>query len=84
MHAGLDAANAETIHRAAHRLKNTVAYLGAPTATDATKHVEALSRNGNVAEAAAAIEELSHELDLLKSALTPHRAATVDGSISPG
>jgi HPt (histidine-containing phosphotransfer) domain-containing protein len=63
----------EEAYRAAHRLKNTVAYLGAAPATEATRNVERLAKLGELAVANDAIEELERQVSRLKPALTPHR-----------
>ncbi len=65
--AGIELANA------AHRLKGTVAYLGAAPALAATRCVEEVGRSDNLSVAPAAIEKLAMELDRLKDALGDHR-----------
>jgi two-component system sensor histidine kinase/response regulator len=57
----------------AHRLKGTVAYLGAVPALAATACVENIGRSGDLSAALAAIDRLAMELDRLKSALDGHR-----------
>ena len=57
---------------AAHRLKGTVAYLGAPPSLEATRCVEAMGRSGDLTAAAAAIDKLAMELGRLKAALGDH------------
>jgi PAS domain S-box-containing protein len=65
--AGVELANT------AHRLKGTVAYLGAAPALAATGHVEDIGRSGDLSAAPGAIEKLAMELDRLKDALDGHR-----------
>jgi len=83
MRAGLDAGNADAVHRAAHRLKNTVAYLGAQPAAEATKRVEHLARDGDLPGTALAVEELIRQLALLKPALLPHRSVASHPPAAP-
>jgi PAS domain S-box-containing protein len=72
MRAALSNGAATELANAAHRLKGTVAYLGAAPAMEATQHVEAIGRSGDLSAAAAAIETLAHELERLKEALGEH------------
>jgi HPt (histidine-containing phosphotransfer) domain-containing protein len=65
--------DAEAVVRAAHRLGNTLVYLGATPATDATKRLEAIGRSGNLKEAAGALDELARRLVQLMEALAPLR-----------
>jgi HPt (histidine-containing phosphotransfer) domain-containing protein len=67
-----DGAAAE-LAAAAHRLKGTVAYLGAAPALEATQCVETVGRSGDWSAAPAALERLARELDRLKEALGEHR-----------
>jgi len=63
------------IGEAAHRLKRTVAFLGAPQVMDALGLIEQISRSGDLAGADRAIEQLDEQIEVLKRALEPHRAA---------
>lgn len=69
----LAAGDAEEAGRAAHRLKGSVAYLGAPPALDAIRRVELVAKSGELAAAPAAVEELHDQVERLKQALAPHR-----------
>jgi len=59
---------------AAHRLKNTVVYLAAGRAAEATGRVEQLGRSGQLGKAAEAVLDLECELARLKDALQSQRA----------
>jgi CheY-like chemotaxis protein/HPt (histidine-containing phosphotransfer) domain-containing protein len=72
MRTALHRRDAQEIGGTAHRLKGTVVYLGAGPAADATRRVEELGHAGDLAGAAAAIDELARQLGLLKQALEPH------------
>jgi signal transduction histidine kinase/DNA-binding NarL/FixJ family response regulator/HPt (histidine-containing phosphotransfer) domain-containing protein len=73
MRAALASGNAAELANTAHRLKGTVAYLGALPALEATQCVEAIGRSGDLSAAPAALEKLAMELDRLKEALRDHR-----------
>jgi CheY-like chemotaxis protein len=65
--------DAAELAKAAHRLKGTVAYLGAAPATAATQRAEDIGRSGDLSAAPAALDKLAKELDRLKDALASHR-----------
>ncbi|NUQ65124.1 MAG: response regulator [Pirellulales bacterium] len=71
--ASIELGNAEEAHRAAHRLKGTVVYLGAARAGEATRRVEQLARAGNLDSLSDGLHDLKRQLAPLKDALTPHR-----------
>ena len=73
MRAALDRGNATELANAAHRLKGTIAYLGASPAWAAIGHTEEIGRSGDLSAAPAAIEKLAIELRRLKDALDGHR-----------
>jgi PAS domain S-box-containing protein len=73
MRTALESQDAEELGRAAHRLKGTVVFLGAPPAADATKHVEQMGLSGELGNAAEAIDHLQTQIQLLKEAVAPHR-----------
>ena len=73
MRTALANGNATDSANAAHRLKGTVAYLGAPPAMDATRRVEQMGKCHELVEAAEAICELERQLATLKAALASHR-----------
>ena len=52
-----------SLPRPRHRLKGTVAYLGAAPALEATRRVEDIGRSGDLSAAPAALEKLAMELD---------------------
>jgi HPt (histidine-containing phosphotransfer) domain-containing protein len=66
---------------AAHRLKGTVGYLAAPSATHAVARVEQIGLSGDLTDAPSAIAHLTSELERLNPALLPHR--TGDGNSEP-
>ena len=61
------------ICQSAHRLRNTLLYLGAAPAGAATKRVESLGPSGEPTYGAAAADDLAAEIARLKTALAPHR-----------
>jgi CheY-like chemotaxis protein len=73
MRTALANGDAAEMGNAAHRLKGTVTYLGAPPALDATQRVEQVGRSGDLTGAARAIDQLEHQVDDLKAALAPYR-----------
>jgi HPt (histidine-containing phosphotransfer) domain-containing protein len=59
-----------------HRMKGTIVYLGAESAREAATAVERFAiRDGDRAEAAAAVEQLERACRVLKAALVAHQAA---------
>jgi CheY-like chemotaxis protein len=66
--------NTDEVRRVAHRLKNTVVYLGARPATDAIVEVESAAKSGEIAALDQALIELGRQLEDLKSALDPYRS----------
>ena len=73
MRAALGNGDGTELANTAHRLKGTVAYLGAAPALEATRCVEDIGRSGDLSAAPAAIEKLAMELGRLKDALDGHR-----------
>jgi HPt (histidine-containing phosphotransfer) domain-containing protein len=73
MRTALADGNAIQLTRAAHRLKGTVGYLGAPPAMIAVGRLEHIGLGGELSGAAEAIEQLVEQLGLLKAAVSPHR-----------
>jgi len=69
MRTALNTGNATGLGNAAHRLKGTVLYLGARSATDATQRVERIGQSGDLTAAAEAIDELLTQIERLKEAL---------------
>ena len=65
------------IANVAHRLKGTVAYLGAAPALAACQRVEDIGRSGDLSAAPGAVEKLAMELDRLKDALEGHRPSGI-------
>jgi PAS domain S-box-containing protein len=76
MRAAFSAGAATEFADAAHRLKGTVAYLGAAPALAATRCAEDIGRSGDLSTAPAALETLAMELGLLKDAIDGHRPPT--------
>jgi signal transduction histidine kinase/CheY-like chemotaxis protein/HPt (histidine-containing phosphotransfer) domain-containing protein len=64
---------AEVLRSTAHRLKNTIVYLGAQPAVDAIINVENLARSGNLADIDNALSELGTRLEDLKKSLSKYR-----------
>jgi signal transduction histidine kinase/DNA-binding NarL/FixJ family response regulator/HPt (histidine-containing phosphotransfer) domain-containing protein len=69
MRAALGEGKSAEIAAAVHRLKNTLIYLAAEPALEASRQVERASQSGDLAAAATAIENLDRQLDFLKDAL---------------
>jgi signal transduction histidine kinase/DNA-binding response OmpR family regulator len=65
--------NHEEVRSAAHRLKNTVIYLGAQPAADAIKNVELAAKSGTVASIDAALTQLADRVNELKRDLLIYR-----------
>ena len=65
------------VGRLGHRMKGTVAYLGAGPAKEASLRVERFCRSdgGAPSEAEQAVNALEHECLVLKAALNQHRLA---------
>jgi HPt (histidine-containing phosphotransfer) domain-containing protein len=61
------------VARLAHRLKGSVAYLGAAPATEACARLEELGYAGPSAEMDALVRELGARIERLQAALAPHR-----------
>lgn len=72
-HQALDRADADTMGRAAHRLKGTVSHLGAPAAMEALRAVERMGFAGDLSCAAAAMSELDAQMEQLEQALAAYR-----------
>ncbi len=66
--------NIEEVRRIAHRLKNTVVYLGARPAINAIIQVESAAKSGDAAPLDQAMHDLEQEVHTLKLALTPYRS----------
>ena len=64
---------AEELRSMAHRLKNTIVYLGAQPAVDAIINVENLAKSGNLADIDGALSELGARLEDLKKCLSKYR-----------
>ncbi len=73
MRAALESGDALGLANAAHRLKGTVAYLGAAPALAAMQCVEDIGRSGDLSAAPAAVEKLAMELGRLTEALEGQR-----------
>ena len=77
MRAALEKGDLLEVGQLGHRVKGTVAYLGADLATQAARRVERshLSSGVTASEAEEAINALEHECLMLKSALSKHPLA---------
>ncbi len=77
MRAALGSGNLVEVGRLGHRIKGTVAYLGAEPAREAALRVERFctSRGGTALEAEQAVSALEHECQVLKAALAGHSLA---------
>ncbi|NLT67066.1 MAG: response regulator [Acidobacteria bacterium] len=62
----------EDVRTIAHRLKNTVVYLGAQRSTDAILELEKAAKEGSPDRIDACLGRLEHSLDELKKALAPY------------
>jgi two-component system, sensor histidine kinase and response regulator len=67
--AGMAAADAKRVERAAHRLKGSLGTLAAPAAHAAALRLETIGRSGSLAEAGAAWVRLQRELARLQPVL---------------
>ena len=65
--------NMEAVRSAAHRLKNTLIYLGAEPASAAVVEVESAAASGKLDILDAALRDLERQLEVLKKLLAPHR-----------
>jgi PAS domain S-box-containing protein len=72
----LNAADADAMGRAAHRLKGTVSHLGAPAAMEALRAVEHMGFAGDLSSAAAAMSNLETQIKQLEQALATYRRKT--------
>lgn len=79
MRAALAEGNAEEFTYVAHRFKGTIVYLGSRPTAECIERVERIGRSGDLAPAAEAIDDLQRWIQLLKSALAPHRADWDEG-----
>jgi PAS domain S-box-containing protein len=68
-------ADVERLERAGHRLKGAVANLRAEPAARAAQHLEQVGRDGDLAGAGQAVQDLEAELDRLRTALAEFREA---------
>ncbi len=73
MRTALTKSDVQVIYEAAHRLKNTVVYLGAAPTAEATQRVEQIRRSGDLTDVAEAIQRLEEQLAMLKRAVAPHK-----------
>jgi signal transduction histidine kinase/CheY-like chemotaxis protein len=76
--------DSEELRRIAHRLKNTVLYLGARSTTDAISGVESAAKSGEAAALDQAMEVLDRRLAELKLELAPYRNQNAETFNSPG
>jgi PAS domain S-box-containing protein len=60
------------VYKAAHRLKNSLMYLGTPAAEHTVRLVEQAARSGELKPASELVPRLQEELQLVKQALEPH------------
>jgi PAS domain S-box-containing protein len=72
MRLAVSSENGEELGFAAHRLKGTVAFLGASPAAAASLHVEQIGQSGKFDVAPKAIDQLQTQIELLKKAVAPH------------
>jgi HPt (histidine-containing phosphotransfer) domain-containing protein len=73
MRAAIAEGNADDLVYAAHRLRGTILYLGSGPAMASAERLERIGRLEDLTLAGDALEELERWIDLLKSALAPHR-----------
>jgi CheY-like chemotaxis protein len=76
--------NTDEVQRIAHRLRNTVLYLGARPAAEAILEVESTAKSGEHAALDQALIKLERQLDELKSSLAAYRRQNTTSSKSPG
>jgi hypothetical protein len=63
----------EEVYQAAHRLKNTVMYLGSQPTIDALNRLEQAAESGSHDAVSQALKELELQLENLKKALLVYR-----------
>jgi len=63
----------EEVGRAAHRLRNSLVYLGAGPAAEGALQAEQIGRSGDAARLAQSVAALERHVAILKEALVPHR-----------
>ena len=73
MRKALEGRDSEELGRAAHRLKGTVVFLGAPRAAEAARRVEQIGLQGELDTCGEALDQLQEQISLLQAALVPHR-----------
>jgi CheY-like chemotaxis protein/anti-sigma regulatory factor (Ser/Thr protein kinase) len=76
--------DSDELRRIAHRLKNTVLYLGARSTTDAISGVESAAKSRKAAALDQAMEVLDRRLVELKSELAPYRNQNAETYNNPG
>lgn len=72
--AALDAADADALARAAHRMKGAILQFSAPTLFEATKQLEALGKAGSLDAAKPVCAQVTQELHKLMTALSEYIA----------
>ncbi len=74
----------DEVRRVAHRLKNTVVYLGARPAMDAIVEVESAAKSGEISALDQALVKLERQLEDLKSSLIAYHRQNITSSKRPG
>jgi len=67
---GLAAGDVKIVERSAHTLVSAMAYFSAKSATDATRTMEQIGREGDLASAGSALETLESEIARLRAAVS--------------
>jgi two-component system, sensor histidine kinase and response regulator len=80
--AGIEKGDAKLVERAAHSIKGSTGTFSAKRASEVARHLEALGREGRLAEFPAAAAALEHELELLFAALIMALDADIPPSAS--
>lgn len=72
--AALDAGDAETLARTAHRMKGAILQFSAPALFEATKQLEALGKAGSIDDSKPVCARVTEELQKLMTALSEYVA----------
>jgi len=70
---GIDNAELEAVHTAAHALKSSSAYIGATAMSDRCRNIERAARENNLAECVALADGLEDEFIQARDELQPHK-----------
>ena len=69
----VDRGDAAELADAAHRLSNTLVYLGAAQAEEAVRRIEKIGKSGDLSAASEGVDQLILEVECVRTAIAPHR-----------